>query len=215
MKKILVILFFILMLLMIGCEHMKVQPAKEDTLDEAVQPLVGGDRDEHGCIPSAGYMWCESKQKCLRIWEEDCPGYEKPEIKTAEAPVDTSVEPVEKKEETPAEKTEPAKHEAIAKCEPGYEWCETLKKCLVQGEECPTEAYVRIAEVAKQFIGAKDVDSVYVCGPYIKVVSKLVGAGVTYHSEDLRRKFTCPVIAPEHMSDECKQAMGMKCFEVK
>ncbi len=35
-------------------------------------PLVGGDRDAHGCIGSAGYTWCEAKQKCLRIWEEKC-----------------------------------------------------------------------------------------------------------------------------------------------
>jgi putative hemolysin len=35
--------------------------------------IVGGDKDEHGCIPSAGYTWCESKQKCLRTWEEECP----------------------------------------------------------------------------------------------------------------------------------------------
>jgi hypothetical protein len=34
--------------------------------------IVGGDRDEHGCIGSAGYSWCEAKQKCLRIWEEKC-----------------------------------------------------------------------------------------------------------------------------------------------
>ena len=34
--------------------------------------LVGSDRDEHGCIASAGYSWCEPKAKCLRIWEEDC-----------------------------------------------------------------------------------------------------------------------------------------------
>ncbi len=34
---------------------------------------LGGDRDEHGCIPSAGYSWCESKKKCLRNWEESCP----------------------------------------------------------------------------------------------------------------------------------------------
>ena len=33
---------------------------------------VGCDRDSHGCIGSAGYSWCESKQKCLRIWEENC-----------------------------------------------------------------------------------------------------------------------------------------------
>jgi len=37
-------------------------------------PIVGGDRDEHGCIGSAGYSWCASKNKCLRIWEEECPG---------------------------------------------------------------------------------------------------------------------------------------------
>ena len=35
-------------------------------------PIVGGDRDEHGCIGSAGYSWCEPKQKCLRVWEEKC-----------------------------------------------------------------------------------------------------------------------------------------------
>ena len=34
---------------------------------------LGGDRDIHGCIPSAGYSWCEAKQKCLRPWEEACP----------------------------------------------------------------------------------------------------------------------------------------------
>ncbi|MDD4318786.1 MAG: hypothetical protein PHW10_00450 [Candidatus Peribacteraceae bacterium] len=36
------------------------------------EPLLGGDRDVHGCIPSAGYSWCEAKQKCLRVWEEPC-----------------------------------------------------------------------------------------------------------------------------------------------
>lgn len=39
-------------------------------------PRLGGDRDEHGCIPSAGYLWCPEKQKCLRIWEESCPSVE-------------------------------------------------------------------------------------------------------------------------------------------
>lgn len=34
--------------------------------------LVGNDKDEHGCIGSAGYTWCEDKQKCLRSWEEEC-----------------------------------------------------------------------------------------------------------------------------------------------
>ncbi|MGJ8562947.1 MAG: hypothetical protein ACSHXY_05290 [Alphaproteobacteria bacterium] len=33
-------------------------------------PPVGDDRDGHGCIGSAGYVWSEAKQKCLRLWEE-------------------------------------------------------------------------------------------------------------------------------------------------
>ncbi len=31
-----------------------------------------GNRDKHGCLPSAGYTWCDSKQKCIRPWEESC-----------------------------------------------------------------------------------------------------------------------------------------------
>ena len=34
--------------------------------------LVGSDKEEHGCIGSAGYTWCEVKNKCLRTWEEEC-----------------------------------------------------------------------------------------------------------------------------------------------
>ena len=34
--------------------------------------IVGGDKDIHGCIGSAGYTWCDVKQKCLRTWEETC-----------------------------------------------------------------------------------------------------------------------------------------------
>ncbi|MFA6897487.1 MAG: hypothetical protein WCQ96_04355 [Patescibacteria group bacterium] len=36
------------------------------------QNIVGNDKDEHGCIGSAGYTWCEAKKKCIRSWEEKC-----------------------------------------------------------------------------------------------------------------------------------------------
>ena len=39
------------------------------------EQLLGGDKDEHGCIPSAGYQWCEFTQKCQRFWEEPCSPY--------------------------------------------------------------------------------------------------------------------------------------------
>lgn len=30
---------------------------------------VGADRDAHGCVPSAGYQWCERTARCERPWE--------------------------------------------------------------------------------------------------------------------------------------------------
>ena len=49
-----------------------IQQKGEPTIIESNQPIVGNDRDAHGCIGSAGYTWCEAKQKCLRTWEEPC-----------------------------------------------------------------------------------------------------------------------------------------------
>jgi len=40
---------------------------------EVPEEDVGGDTDEHGCIASAGYVWCESLQECIRPWETECP----------------------------------------------------------------------------------------------------------------------------------------------
>lgn len=38
--------------------------------NEDKTPLVGADRDEHGCIASAGYTWSTLKNTCIRLWEE-------------------------------------------------------------------------------------------------------------------------------------------------
>ncbi len=48
-----------------GCSH-----AAQRAVPPGSPP--GSDRDAHGCIPSAGYKWCETKHKCLRPWEEQC-----------------------------------------------------------------------------------------------------------------------------------------------
>ncbi len=31
---------------------------------------VGGQRDKHGCLTSAGYTWSEVRKDCIRPWEE-------------------------------------------------------------------------------------------------------------------------------------------------
>lgn len=36
-------------------------------------PLVGNDRDSHGCIGSAGYTWSVLKNECIRIFEAGVP----------------------------------------------------------------------------------------------------------------------------------------------
>ena len=57
---------------------------------------------------------------------------------------------------------------------------------------------------AKEYCdGEKDV---YVCGENIKVVSMVPGAGATYYKAD-GTELQCPVVAPDSMSDECKQLL--------
>ncbi|MFA4937137.1 MAG: hypothetical protein WC575_02510 [Patescibacteria group bacterium] len=84
MKKSIVtfsILLLGVMLLGASCSKTPTQqkPVKQNDNNTSVnvssntnQPLVGNNEDEHGCIGSAGYSWCEQKQKCLRVWEEKC-----------------------------------------------------------------------------------------------------------------------------------------------
>jgi hypothetical protein len=45
-------------------------------------PMVGGDKDEHGCLPSAGQSWSALRGECIQVFE-----------------VGTRLNPVEEKEE--------------------------------------------------------------------------------------------------------------------
>lgn len=31
--------------------------------------IIGGERDEHGCLGAAGYSWNETEKECVREWE--------------------------------------------------------------------------------------------------------------------------------------------------
>jgi hypothetical protein len=35
---------------------------------EEAEP-IGGQRDAKGCLPAAGYTWCERERSCVRPWE--------------------------------------------------------------------------------------------------------------------------------------------------
>jgi len=64
MKKFGVLVVFLLLLVLLAVRLLSLSKEKE-------RP-IGGERDEHCCLGPAGYTWCETKQKCLREWEEPC-----------------------------------------------------------------------------------------------------------------------------------------------
>lgn len=47
-------------IVVLGCSVQPIQPQ-----------ITGGDRDEHDCIPSAGYVWSDLLQDCVRPFELD------------------------------------------------------------------------------------------------------------------------------------------------
>lgn len=51
-----------------ACTH-DAPPAVSTETPTPAPVRVGGDRDAHGCIGSAGYTWCVSEGQCVRPWE--------------------------------------------------------------------------------------------------------------------------------------------------
>lgn len=69
----LLLITFILIGLLISTYYLTAPTEEEITNDLIVEEqVIGGQKDEHGCLGSAGYSWCEASQKCVRIWEEGC-----------------------------------------------------------------------------------------------------------------------------------------------
>lgn len=75
MKKInllIIALIIVVVLAWAAVKYLLPQNQINQESKNSAENMVGSDQDEHGCIGSAGYSWCEQKQKCLRIWEEVC-----------------------------------------------------------------------------------------------------------------------------------------------
>src|SRR5690606_35948316 len=47
------------------------RPGKTETANDTASSLapVGGAKDNHGCLISAGYIWSKIKEGCIRPWE--------------------------------------------------------------------------------------------------------------------------------------------------
>lgn len=51
-----------------GCGNSNNKKSSE--ADNIATAMTGNDRDEHGCIASAGYTWSEVQKDCIRLWEK-------------------------------------------------------------------------------------------------------------------------------------------------
>lgn len=56
-------------MLMTGCGN-KSEKSAEPAGQAEKTTIVGNDKDEHGCIASAGYTWSEVQKDCIRLWEK-------------------------------------------------------------------------------------------------------------------------------------------------
>lgn len=55
--------------LLTGCGNGGKKEAETSERKEK-EVVVGSDKDEHGCIASAGYTWSEVQKDCIRLWEK-------------------------------------------------------------------------------------------------------------------------------------------------
>jgi len=75
-------------------------------------PRVGGS-DEHGCVSTAGYRWCQKLNKCVRHWET-------PELQ--------SLSPTEIDNYCKPKTGGFDEHGCVSTA--GYRWCQKLNKCV-------------------------------------------------------------------------------------
>ena len=112
-----------------------VAPAPTSSPTEVNRPAPGSDRDENGCIPSAGYSWCDPLKECIKSWETDCPGT------TTPSPTKSPTKgPTRSPTAAPVNRPAPGSDvdENGCKSSAGYSWCASLEECIRNFEtDCP------------------------------------------------------------------------------
>lgn len=90
MKKknhlIIILMFLIASIIVVGAVY-ACRQSNVGLVNDEGKNLIGGQKDDHGCLIAAGYSWCEVKDKCLRVWEEDCELEMELELEPAESDV--------------------------------------------------------------------------------------------------------------------------------
>lgn len=61
----------LLALLLTSCDFIFKDHSKDNASDLKQKPVVlGTDKDDKGCVTSAGYRWSETRNGCIRVFEE-------------------------------------------------------------------------------------------------------------------------------------------------
>lgn len=102
--------------------------------------------------------------------------------------------------------------------------------CTINGATCSADDYYNnnkcesnstdststsdLKSQAQAHCSDENISMVYECGDYYGVVSSLDGGGTTFYLAN-GTSFSCPVVAPDSMSDNCRQyVMGSNCAEI-
>ena len=124
---------------------------------------IGRDRDEHGCKTSSGYTWCETKQKCLRTWEDECPKtYDNPDMERAVRIAEDYVKQTEENYQQYKGRNLRVTDILPAEC-PGF-WSVDLEYYLLYHNERTYKARIRVTiedwQVVKSSYGQSHVKSI-------------------------------------------------------
>ncbi|MEM4272234.1 MAG: hypothetical protein QXH30_01475 [Candidatus Bilamarchaeaceae archaeon] len=213
MKEYLLIGIIFGMLLLAGCGQTQTQEQAQE--QQGNGQIVGGDRDEHGCIPSAGYSWCETKRKCYRPWEETCPSGQGKETSPGVECVTVADCGLGAARCVDGKCTQYDEHGCVP--DGGYTWCEPLQKCIRPWEEeCPSSGgETAIEKKAREFCGKENVERVYVCGEYIRTVTAMIGGGSTIYDASGKKLSDCPMVNPEYFDATCRKVLMENYCEEK
>lgn len=248
MKSTIMILVLIMALFIAACDPAHVTDDNDNTddqvddndgvVDEDDEPIIGGGRDEQGCLSAAGFSYSEYVGACTRTWEIDESAASQAEasrmavqyvgkkkgLTVEEVTVYRCVGCFDVKFDLYGEKFIVGLGNWKAGIKDGKDYgVHSFQECADAGNPV-MESYPRKCRTADGFTfesmedrlklnsevycNQEGVGSVQVCGNYIKVVSSLLGGGSTYHTP-WNQKITCPVVAPDSVSDNCQEILDM------
>jgi hypothetical protein len=137
MKKTSIIIIIVILVLLAAGIY--VLSKKSFNSGDSNLPIIGGQRDAHGCLGPAGYSWNESEKECVREWSHDEDRYQVTNFQTC---VDAGYKLI---------KTDPARCETPSGKRFGEETQE--EKYCEQDSDCACGTHIQTGEC---FIGNKN-----------------------------------------------------------